>query len=526
MWMFPRNIRSIEPWKIYQILTVLMKFDDLIRTNKDDQKYLYYMLSEAGIKSAGNTRDNNPGGMRTYFAQLETLGLVYEKDKRFFYTIAGQNIADENNPRRVLQVQLLRHQYPSAYGNGRNVLIDPRIKIKPFVFLCKLLQDERLGEYLTSNEMMIPIIYGHNDDCYEFCVQKILEFRTVNNLESVLENITLDLYTPRSGFGHNIGNVKDIANTAKNYMEACGLIVPLNKKINGQQIYAFNKECYDLYESIKDEPFLSCKTKDDVESFQRAYGRYDKTKDTRKDTESRGAVESPESAFVKFKYILYANEHLFVADEQEFYDSMKNMGISYNIVSESLGSYKAKRRTIDENNFLEYANSGGTKSNEFEQAITNIFCRMGFSDSEWIGRKKASNDRRGNYPDVFVKQPNNHDAGFIEAKATSSYSLGHTDMVKMKTTYVKTNKELDPLSNLKFYLYIAGGFRGNINSSVIELQEETSIPVTALTARSVLELLKLHEEGLISTNNIQKKILSHGGLIDVCEIIAMGDNNE
>ena len=68
--MFPRNIRNIVPWKLHQALIVLMKCSDLDVKNGDDQKYIYRMLEEAGIKRKSNTRDKNPGGMRTYLAQL------------------------------------------------------------------------------------------------------------------------------------------------------------------------------------------------------------------------------------------------------------------------------------------------------------------------------------------------------------------------------------------------------------------------------------------------------------------------
>ena len=143
LWMFPRNIRKITPWKLYQILKVLIQCEDMNMASKDNQKFIYQLLAEAGIKRSENIRDKNPGGMRTYYAQLKCLGLIYPSGKeRYNYTIAGDAIADEDNPLQVLQYQLFRHQYPSAYGLGRNVLIDPRMKVKPFLFISKLLHDE------------------------------------------------------------------------------------------------------------------------------------------------------------------------------------------------------------------------------------------------------------------------------------------------------------------------------------------------------------------------------------------------
>ena len=146
IWMFPRNIRDIAPWKLYKILKVLLQCEDVNQYSGEEQQMMYRLLDESGIKKKGKTRDKNPGGMRTYYSQLETLGLVFraEGSKSYSYTIAGETIANEENPLAVLQYQLLRHQYPSAYGLGQNVKIDSRMRVKPFKFLLRVLHDRRL----------------------------------------------------------------------------------------------------------------------------------------------------------------------------------------------------------------------------------------------------------------------------------------------------------------------------------------------------------------------------------------------
>ena len=517
IWMFPRNIRNIVPWKLHQALIVLMKCSDLNVKSGDDQKYIYRMLEEAGIKGKSNTRDKNPGGMRTYLAQLSMLGLLYEdQNRQYRYTIAGQNLADGNNPLRVLQFQLLRHQYPSAYGLGRNVMIDPRMKVKPFLFLIRLMRDERLSGYLSCEDMIIPILYGHNDDCYEICVQKILEARQ-NGIESTIDDFELDLYTPRSGMGSNLNNVSDIANTGKNYLSAAGLIVSCGKN-NGKAIYSFNENYADVYEAmLKENDFLECSSDDEKESFQRAYGRYNKKKDMRSESETYAEKESPEVAFVQFRYVMYANDNLFVAEETPFYNEMKEMGISSNTVSKALEPYKKKRRSIDENNFLEAANSGGEKSEEFEKGLANLFISLGFDKSLWIGRKKAYGNWRGNFPDVFVKRSGTADAGFIDAKASSGYSLGHDDMLKMKDTYIGSMAEIDGNSKLCYFVYVAGGFKGNVEYSVRQLEEVTGIHVTAMDARTVLRL----RDKEWNAEEIERKALCRGGLLTESELVFM-----
>lgn len=509
--MFPRNIRKIAPWKLHQALIILMKCSDLNLRSGEDQKYVYSMLDEAGIKKKGNTRDGNPGGMRTYLAQLSMLGLLYQdQEEQYRYTIAGQAVADGDNPLEVLQYQLLRHQYPSAYGLVLNVMIDPRMKVKPFMFLLRLFLDERLGGYLTCEDIAVPVIYGHNDDCYELCVEKILKARDADSIESVIDDFALDLYTPRAGFGKNTDNVLNIANTGKNYMEEAGLIVPVPKRRN-KKAYAFNQNYLHIYERMKAESgqFLRCGDKSMAESFQRAYGRYDKQKDTRSGKELEVGKESPEAAFVQFRYVLHANDNLFVADDTAFYDSMSQMGIDSSTVAKAIAPYKAKRLSMDQNRFLEFANSGGQQANEFEKALVNLFISYGFDGCEWIGRKKSKFNWRGNFPDVLIRRKGCDEVGMADAKATSSYSLEHADMLKMKDTYVGSICELAPDATLGYFLYVAGGFKGDISRSLKQLEDATGVRVTAMDCRAVLRL----GEKNWSAEKIENSVFKHGGIV-------------
>lgn len=520
VWMFPRNIRDIAPWKLHQMLIVLMKCSDLNIKDSKDQQYVYEMLEAVGIKKKARTRDKNPGGTRTYLAQMSMLGLLYNgKDGQPRFTIAGQQIADGNNPMRVLQYQLLRHQYPSAYGLGQNVQIDPRMKVKPFMFILRLIQDERLGCMLSNRDLIIPVVYGHNDDCYELCVEKILNLRRKDSVEAAIDNMELDLFTPRSGLGKDIGNVKDIANTAMNYLKAAGLVCKAAEAESRRDVYVFNENYRPVYEKLKAESdsYLECQDKASAESFQRAYGRYDKLKDTRSDKDTETEKEPPVTAFVQFQYSLYSDENLFVADDEAFYKQMDEMGVERSVVEKAIAPYRAKRRSMDENRFLDAAYSGGQKANEFEKALAQLLISYGFTESYWIGRRQSARNWRGNFTDVFVKRPGTSEAGFIEAKATSSYSLGHADMIKMKNTYIGTISELDSSATLGYVVYVAGGFIGNIKHSLMQLNEATGLPFTAVTANT---MLKLNEKGW-SAEEIEEKVLKHGGTVDEAELAFM-----
>ena len=220
IWMWPRNKRRIPSWAIANILTIVktqISSTEIIAGNTDIQHVMTKALESAGLKKAGEQYHPNPGGMRTYLAQLEGLGLIfYRPDGSLWFTLAGEDILSGKSPLPILQTMILRYQYPSVYSRGSNVKIHPDIKIKPFLFLLKLLMDPDI-EYLTNQEIAVPVIYGHNTKCYGLCKEKILSIRAGASFEDIVDNPTEDLYTPR---GSSLQNIFDIANTFKNVLQS------------------------------------------------------------------------------------------------------------------------------------------------------------------------------------------------------------------------------------------------------------------------------------------------------------------
>ncbi|MCK9548253.1 MAG: hypothetical protein M0Q37_07035 [Sphaerochaeta sp.] len=514
IWMFPRNIRNIEPWKLNQILKVLMYCDDLDHFSTDDQKQIYRLFEEVGIKSKAFTRDNNPGGTRTYYAQLEALGLIYRSpDKNYQYTLAGQAIAEGTNPLNALQYQLFRHQYPSAYGGGMNVLIDGRMKVKPFQFLLKLFRDDRMEGYLSDYDVMIPVIYGHNHGCFEICVEKILRYRKTGNILDVVDNPDLDLFTPRGTPGKVLNNVHDIANTATNYLRAANLIIqsPLHKN---PKRFEFNLMFEALYDDLSGEfdSFIEY-SRSNNESFQRAYGRYLNQKDTRKSSRESRQSKDYSDVFIQVKYVDFINDNLFMGDDvAEFANYVGRYGFTSDQAVRAVRLMQKSKSTLEENLYLAYASSGGKNSEEFERATTNLLLDLGFKESLWIGRRISKINWRGNFPDVFIKREESMDCGFADTKATMLFALGHIDMLKMKETYLYSNEEIYPGTNLKYFVYIAGGFKGDIKHSTLQLQNETKVKVTAIEARLMLKLLKLKEKGW-TAQELEERFFCKGGLI-------------
>lgn len=108
-WMFPRNIRKIHIWKIAQYLSIIeMQLENESWSgNKPLQSLFTKNLEELGLKRTGVQYDPNSGGARTYFAQLESLGLLFTRaDGSTWLTIAGQDLVD-GSP----QLILCRHSF-------------------------------------------------------------------------------------------------------------------------------------------------------------------------------------------------------------------------------------------------------------------------------------------------------------------------------------------------------------------------------------------------------------------------------
>ena len=148
-WMFPRNNRFVYPWKLAQELWLLREIVGSAEwtRNLKLQTRLSKELESRKLKKPGQQLDVRSGGARTLVTQLKGLGLLWEHhDNTIKFTLAGQGMLEGLSPLPILQEQLFKYQYPSTYSNLKGVKIDPRLRVKPFLFILKLLLDSRLEE--------------------------------------------------------------------------------------------------------------------------------------------------------------------------------------------------------------------------------------------------------------------------------------------------------------------------------------------------------------------------------------------
>ena len=182
------------------------------------------MLEEAGLKRKGERRDQTGGGARTYKAWVMSLGLIFTQEStgKIKLTLAGEAIMNGDNPVDVLKSQILKYQFPSSFSMGRNVDVAARFKIHPFVFMLRLLADDRIKSLSEEELAKIVVVEAENESekCFEYVVSRILEFRDKGN--ACLESDFAVKYAPSKGGGREnepYAHLMDLANTLFNWLE-------------------------------------------------------------------------------------------------------------------------------------------------------------------------------------------------------------------------------------------------------------------------------------------------------------------
>ncbi|MBE0534526.1 MAG: hypothetical protein IH624_02575 [Phycisphaerae bacterium] len=453
-------------------------------------------LEQAALKSQGVQRDPNSGGPRTYLSQLKCLGLLFEDPHHvLYYTKAGADLISGCPPLPILQTLLLRHQYPSIYALGKNVKIDPRLHVKPFLFVLQLLRDPRI-QYLTVDELKIPIVYGHNHDCLELCIAKILQLRAGRNIASLIDD-PLDLYTRRRPTPNirqdtsNSGDIYYVANTCKNYMQAACLVAV---ETVGSEVHILPSPTTDalvtaalnnVHSFIK-LPSMDQEQREEI--FQRQLGSWDRTKDTRRLVKPAGQVTAGESIIRSHLYQLLGTT-ILSGYPDAFVDKMVSaFGFDETMVVATIEPFLPKSLDIFESTYLAYSIGGTPTAIDFERATCELFDKKLRFASEHTGQR-ARPSGVGGYADVFAVALDNRHCALIDTKASRSYSISSSDYAKMTSNYIPNYRELcgsHPFT-LEFVSYVAGGF-ANIASKLKEIHKETRVPASAITAQDLLRL--------------------------------------
>jgi hypothetical protein len=455
-------------------------------------------LEQAGLKRQGERRDQTGGGARTYQAWISSLGLTFKQEStgQLKLTLAGEAILAGDSPVPVLTNQVLKYQFPSSYSLSRGVKVSERFKIRPFRFLLKLLNDNRIN-YLTEEEIAKIIITeaeNETDNCYEYIINRILEFR--NYGDSCLDNDFVEKYSSsRKSLGKAklFSRLKDIANTMLNWLEYTQLVMREKQKVQ-----IIDDRISDVQEILSYvPPFID--RPEEQEYFQRKYGIDPKhTKDTRnllvtKTITTKIIAEHK----IKQAFISESLKTPISKITSSLVDKISDItGIKESVVEESLqkhyphgaiGSFMTE--------YFEMAFKGRDEATDFELATVELFKNVFGFKAEHVGPI-------GLTPDVFILSNESKYVGIIDNKAYSKYSISNDHHNRMVHNYIKTySQQKYPLA---FFSYIAGGFGTNINSQIMKIVDETSIHGSAMSVSNMIKLVENYQSKGYNHNKIRK----------------------
>lgn len=488
--MAPRNIRSIPPWKLIQILEAFSQASKEADWDHSVKK----LLENKNLKKDFKSYDDNPGGDRTYLAQLICLGFVYkDEEKKIQFTKAGRDYLNgHSEPLLILRKLLLKQQYPSVYSASTGVNISADVQVKPILFLLDIineLENIKTGEgYLTREDIAAAVIYGRNQDCLKKCVQKILNIRKGSTLESQIDDED-DLWTVKTQntpLSKKLENILDIANTFDNWMASAQLVVRI--KENGRYKSYINTQLYGLIEEERKlgliEEDINAVKKGHV-SFQRRFGSWDGGKDTASPAPTEKL--SAEEFFLKNQLIeVLASDLVSDQDLDKFKDRMLQLGLTETLINKAVLKYRPQNASLFEDEYINLSVGGPSKGLSFEEATHKLFLKLGMKAART--GQLVRKDSIGSYADIVVSLGDR--AVIIDTKASEKYTIPSTDHAKACHNYIANWQELRTLhgktesSHLSAFCYIAGGFYPlqTLNSKLEQIKKDSGTPASAIEA--------------------------------------------
>ncbi len=459
-------------------------------------------LEREGLKRVGERRDHTGSGGRTYAAWLYSLGLIFYQETTGypFTTLAGDALIKGEPPVEILTAQVLKYQFPSSFGE--RVHVNPKFKVHPFVFLLRLMMDNRIGSLSEEEMAKCAIPYGFTDSkaCFEDVVQRILAFRSDG--DKSLPSDFIDTHQPSRGsvnLAHPYSHLLDIANTMVNWMEYTQLAA---RNDSGLLSILPGKD-RDIKKIISAEwPFI---TLDSAENYQRRYGLDpDHRKDTRNllETKSISSLQI-DSQRVKSIFLAYAASKPVPEITKEACDYVaERAGVSYQTASDVLmktyphgavGGFMA--------NYYEMAFQGREHAVDFELATTNVFQDVFGYKAQHLGQTGSLSA-----PDVLLlsDEEDSYQA-VIDCKAYSEYSISGDHHNRMVHNYVEGIDRYSPYKcRIGFFLYVSGGFGASIDKQLKEEADDCGHHGSGITVMNLIKMVQRHEKDPYSHADLER----------------------
>lgn len=505
-WWVTRPKRRLD--SIPEVLTIFSEISLEQQWTGQRETHLKYedALETAGLKRVGERRDHGGGGGRTYASWLESLGLIFKQEStgNIQLTLAGEAIMNGDNPVEVLTPQIWKYQFPSAYSTGRSVAVDPRFKIRPFLFLLKLLVDERIV-FLTEEEIAkIVITEAENETnkCYEHIVNRIQQFRSYG--DKSLRSDFFEIYTSdrikkdrskkiiaEQKTSNPFGYLLDVSNTMINWLEYTQFAH--RDKNDDNKLYILPDKREQAVKLISNlPPFID--HPEQKERFQRRYGIDPKhNKDTRNLSQSqtitsRIILESKiRSAYIRLSmakpiYSITPQIIESIQSETGAEEALIEDYLNKNYSGGSIGAFMVS--------YHEMAFSGTEKATEFEKTTTDIFRDVFKYNAIHLGQTGSKSA-----PDILLISDSDGYQAIIDNKAYSRYSITGDHHNRMVHNYIKGISNYSPSNYpIGFFTYIAGGFKDSINKQIRNEVDESGTNGSCITVDDFIKLVqKAHD---------------------------------
>lgn len=449
-------------------------------------------LENAGLKRIGERRDRSGSGGRTYQAWLSSLGLIFIQNRSGipFLTLAGEAIIEGNSPVETLKAQILKYQFPCPHSIKTNV--SSKFRIHPFVFLLRLLSDDRI-HYLTEEEIAKVVMteaYNESNKCYENVISSIQAFR--ENGDASLEANFIETHAPSSGKVNPncpYRHLLDTANTIANWLEYTQLVLRNGGEsiiISPDKIGEVNYILTRKYEFI-DRP-------EDQEYFLRKYGvDPSHKKDTRNLLNTKTITSNTiDVQKVRQAFILYSMKHpVSKITKHLIIDISTKTGVTQLLVEDTLYKdypYGAVGGFLS--NYYEMAYKGREECKEFELATTSIFSDVFGYNAIHLGQTGSKSA-----PDILLISDEDKYQAIIDNKAYSSYSISGDHHNRMVHNYLENIRNYSNCDYpIGFFDYIAGGFGTNINKQIQLEAKESFVNGSCINVINFIKLIEEHQK--------------------------------
>lgn len=527
-WMVPRNIRRLT--KIPQILSsffLTIEDGEKWGGNRELQRKFEIILEESGIKGRGQPWDANSGGARTFIAQLKALGLIFldttVDPPVHRTTLAGEAIINGENPITILQYQLLKLQYPSPYSASQGVNISPEFKIRPVVFVCKLLLDNDIA-FITKKEFgRFVIVYGKTEEDFSYVKDLILDYRRDPEnyvLPATFMQDSCSARTTNHSLEKRITHLEDIANTFFNYLDSTQLVI----RPESADKIQIDPVTVRLIKSFIDERRPLIRYDDDDIAFQRKYGVDPKhTKDTRRFNSGTVNDNLIIEKMVMTSFFNLASTSIISDINNEVVDAIyERTGIRKEDIIRILERKHPEGLSYFEESFLNMSKKGKEEAIDFEKAVAKIFQSMFGYKAKHIGQTKPKNRGSGGNADVIIISTQENYSGIIDAKAYSSYSITNDHKNRLLHNYISNAVEYSEEKPIKFFMYVSGGFSSAFNEGLADMCRASKLSGSGITAKNLIRLTRKVKETEITHSQLLE-LFSKGFEITSIDIENIGD---